>query len=120
MTEADVECVIERAREQYPDERPHSISDNGPQFIARDFKEYIRVSLSHCGRRVAPAPRRALPVMAMPVASCAGSAASSAGTSASAQAAGALSATPSGTHSRDTCSLALASNRQPSPSTTID
>jgi putative transposase len=48
MTEADVEIIIERAREKFPGERPRIISDNGPQFIARDFKEYIRVSgMSH-------------------------------------------------------------------------
>lgn len=44
MTEADVECVLEKAREKYPDARPRIISDNGPQFIARDFKEYIRIA----------------------------------------------------------------------------
>ena len=44
MTTADVETVIQRARERYPDARPRIISDNGPQFIARDFKEFIRLS----------------------------------------------------------------------------
>jgi transposase InsO family protein len=44
MTETDVECIIQRAREKFPDERPRIISDNGPQFIAKDFKEFIRVS----------------------------------------------------------------------------
>ncbi len=43
MTEADVETIIQRAREQYPDARPRIISDNGPQFIAKDFKEFIRL-----------------------------------------------------------------------------
>jgi transposase InsO family protein len=43
MTEADVECIILRARELFPDEHPRIISDNGPQFIAKDFKEFIRV-----------------------------------------------------------------------------
>jgi len=43
MTEADVECVVERAREKFPDAKPRIISDNGPQFIARDFKAYIRI-----------------------------------------------------------------------------
>jgi len=42
MTSADVELVIQRARERYPLEAPRIISDNGPQFIARDFKEFIR------------------------------------------------------------------------------
>lgn len=44
MLEADVECILQVARERYPNENPRIISDNGPQFIARDFKEYIRVS----------------------------------------------------------------------------
>lgn len=44
MTEADVETVLQRAREQYPEARPRIISDNGPQFIARDFKEFIRLA----------------------------------------------------------------------------
>ncbi|MGH9785280.1 MAG: IS3 family transposase [Terriglobia bacterium] len=44
MTEADVEIILQRAREKYPDARPRIISDNGPQFIARDFKEFIRIS----------------------------------------------------------------------------
>jgi transposase InsO family protein len=44
MTERDVECIIERARERYPAARPRIISDNGPQFISRDLKEYIRQS----------------------------------------------------------------------------
>lgn len=48
MREADVECVLERAKELFPEARPRIISDNGPQFIARDFKEFIRVSgMSH-------------------------------------------------------------------------
>lgn len=44
MTEADVEIVIQRGRELYPNARPRMISDNGPQFIARDFKEFIRIA----------------------------------------------------------------------------
>jgi len=43
MTEADVETIIQRARERFPDQRPRIISDNGPQFIAKDFKEFIRI-----------------------------------------------------------------------------
>lgn len=42
MEESDVETIIQRAREAYPDARPRIISDNGPQFIAKDFKEFIR------------------------------------------------------------------------------
>jgi transposase InsO family protein len=44
MTEADVECILLRAREQHPHESPRVISDNGPQFIAKDFKEFIRLT----------------------------------------------------------------------------
>jgi len=32
------------AKEKYPEARPRIISDNGPQFIAKDFKEFIRIS----------------------------------------------------------------------------
>jgi putative transposase len=44
MTESDIEIVLQRAREKYPDARPRIISDNGPQFLARDFKEFIRIA----------------------------------------------------------------------------
>ena len=43
MEETDVETVVQRALEKYPGEKPRIISDNGPQFIARDFKEFIRL-----------------------------------------------------------------------------
>lgn len=52
MTEADVEIVLQRAREKFQDVAPRIISDNGPQFIAKDFKEFIRVSgMSHVRTR---------------------------------------------------------------------
>jgi putative transposase len=44
MTEGDVELVLQRAHERFPEAHPRIISDNGPQFIARDFKEFIRLS----------------------------------------------------------------------------
>ena len=44
MKETDVEIVLEAAKENYPAAKPRIISDNGPQFIARDFKEFIRIS----------------------------------------------------------------------------
>jgi transposase InsO family protein len=43
MREADVEVVLQRAREKFPDASPRIITDNGPQFIARDFHEFIRL-----------------------------------------------------------------------------
>lgn len=44
MREPDVEILLQRAKEKFPDARPRIISDNGPQFIAKDFKEFIRIS----------------------------------------------------------------------------
>jgi putative transposase len=44
MREPDVEILLERAKERFPNARPRIISDNGPQFIAKDFKEFIRMS----------------------------------------------------------------------------
>jgi transposase InsO family protein len=44
MKELDVECIVQRARELFPEARPRIISDNGPQFIARDFKEFLRIA----------------------------------------------------------------------------
>ena len=43
MKEAEIEILLQRAREKFPEARPRIISDNGPQFIARDFKEFIRL-----------------------------------------------------------------------------
>lgn len=44
MTERDVETIVQRGLERHPGAKPRIISDNGPQFIARDFKEFIRVT----------------------------------------------------------------------------
>jgi transposase InsO family protein len=46
MTEAEVETILQRGREKFPGERPRVIVDNGPQFVAKDFKEFIQI----CGR----------------------------------------------------------------------
>ncbi len=42
MQEWEVELVIQKGLEKFPDAKPRIISDNGPQFIAKDFKEFIR------------------------------------------------------------------------------
>lgn len=48
MKEFDIEVVIAKAIEKHPGVKPRIISDNGPQFIAKDFKEFIRVyGLTH-------------------------------------------------------------------------
>jgi transposase InsO family protein len=48
MTEQRVEVILQKALEEYPGEKPRIITDNGPQFIARDFKEFIRlVGITH-------------------------------------------------------------------------
>lgn len=44
MESSDIEIILQAAKEKYPEAKPRVISDNGPQFIAKDFKEFIRVS----------------------------------------------------------------------------
>jgi transposase InsO family protein len=44
MAEIEVETILQRAREKYPSEHPRIITDNGPQFVAKDFKEFIRIA----------------------------------------------------------------------------
>ena len=43
MAEQDVEIIVQRALEAFPECQPRIISDNGPQFIANDFKAFIKV-----------------------------------------------------------------------------
>ncbi len=44
MIEQEVEVILQKARELHPDAKPRIITDNGPQFIANDFKDFIRIS----------------------------------------------------------------------------
>jgi len=44
MTELDVAIVCQAALEKHPGVKPRIISDNGPQFIANDFKAFVRHS----------------------------------------------------------------------------
>jgi len=44
MTEPVVETIVQRALEKFPGEKPRIISDNGPQFIAKDFKQFVRLA----------------------------------------------------------------------------
>jgi putative transposase len=43
MKESEIEIILQRAVEKFPGVFPRIISDNGPQFIAKDFKEFIRI-----------------------------------------------------------------------------
>lgn len=48
MQEFDVQLTLQRALEKYPDEKPRIISDNGSQFISKDFHDYLKfVGLQH-------------------------------------------------------------------------
>ena len=44
MKEVDVETILQRAHELYPEAQPRIITDNGPQFIAGDFRKFIRLA----------------------------------------------------------------------------
>lgn len=43
MKEQEVETIVQRGCEKFPEAKPRIISDNGPQFVARDFKEFVRL-----------------------------------------------------------------------------
>jgi putative transposase len=48
MTQEEAQIIVQRAREKFPGENPRIISDNGPQFIAKDFKDFLRqVGMTH-------------------------------------------------------------------------
>jgi transposase InsO family protein len=48
MKEFDVEIVLQRGLERFPGVSPRVISDNGSPFVAREFKDFIRLSgLTH-------------------------------------------------------------------------
>jgi len=44
MEEQDIETILQRAKEKHPGVTPRIITDNGPQFISNDFKQFIRIS----------------------------------------------------------------------------
>ena len=39
-----LELILRRAKEKLPNAKPRVISDNGPQFLAYDFKAFIRLA----------------------------------------------------------------------------
>lgn len=44
MKEYEVEAILQQAREKFPGVTPRVITDNGPQFVAREFKAFIRLA----------------------------------------------------------------------------
>jgi transposase InsO family protein len=42
MKEREIEVIIHACLEKYPGFRPRIISDNGPQFVAKEFKSFVR------------------------------------------------------------------------------
>ncbi len=54
MQEYDVEITVQRALEKYPCARPRLITDNGSQFISKDFAEYLKqAGLQHIRTSIA-------------------------------------------------------------------
>jgi putative transposase len=54
MQEFDVEITVQRALEKYPGVKPRLITDNGPQYISKDFVEYLKfVGLQHIRTSIA-------------------------------------------------------------------
>ena len=48
MEALDIEILLERARIKFPGVNPALITDNGPQFIAKEFKGYLNfVDITH-------------------------------------------------------------------------
>jgi putative transposase len=54
MQEFDIQITLQRALEKYPGYNPRIISDNGPQFISKDFAEYLKLAgLQHIRTSIA-------------------------------------------------------------------
>jgi hypothetical protein len=48
VKEPEVETIVPRALEQHPGHKPRIISDNGPQCIAKDSKQFVpRTGITH-------------------------------------------------------------------------
>jgi len=54
MQEYDVQITLQRALEKYPSVKPRLITDNGSQYISKDFAEYLKfVGLQHIRTSIA-------------------------------------------------------------------
>jgi len=54
MQEYDVQLTVQRALEKYPLVKPRLITDNGSQFISKDFAEYLKLAgLQHIRTSIA-------------------------------------------------------------------
>lgn len=48
LTEYDVEITIQKAKDKFPDAKPALITDNGSQYVSKDFKGFIKeVEFNH-------------------------------------------------------------------------
>jgi transposase InsO family protein len=48
MSELDVEITLQKAHEKYPNEKPKIISDNGSQYVSKEFQLYLKeVGMQH-------------------------------------------------------------------------
>ncbi|MFM7057356.1 MAG: DDE-type integrase/transposase/recombinase [Planctomycetota bacterium] len=43
MGEEEIEILLQQGRERFPHAHPRISSDNGPQFIANDFKQFVKI-----------------------------------------------------------------------------
>ena len=43
MKEGDIQMIVQKAKEKFPVTKTRLISDNGPQFRAREFKSFVRL-----------------------------------------------------------------------------
>jgi len=54
MQEYDIQITIQRALDKFPGVKPRIISDNGPQYISKDFAEFLRqMGLQHVRTSIA-------------------------------------------------------------------
>lgn len=54
MQEYDVQITIQRALEKFPDASPRIISDNGSQYISKDFNDFVKLAgLQHVRTSIA-------------------------------------------------------------------
>ena len=54
MGQYDVQLIIQKSKEKYPDAKPRLITDNGSQFISKEFKSFINnLEMTHVKTSIA-------------------------------------------------------------------